>query len=87
MNSGARHNNERADKPKTAEFREIQRDTNRKFMQTIGEDMFRQLENLAEEKGVRVQTLLRAVIIPEWVKRYEVARSGAARTQAGSNRI
>ncbi len=87
MDSGACSNNERAKRPKTAELVENQRDTNRKFMQTIGEDMFKQLEILAEEKGVGVQTLLRAVIIPEWVRHHEVARSTAARTQAGSNRI
>jgi hypothetical protein len=37
-------------------------------MQTIGDEMFKELEKIANEKGVRVQTLLRAVIIPEWVQ-------------------
>jgi hypothetical protein len=37
-------------------------------MQTIGEEMFNELERISNEKGIRVQTLLRAVIIPEWVK-------------------
>jgi hypothetical protein len=38
-------------------------------MQTIGDEMFKELEEIANEKGIRVQTLLRAVIIPEWVQR------------------
>jgi hypothetical protein len=44
-------------------------DFTHKFMQTVGDEMFTMLEKFAEEKGIRVQTLLRAVIIPEWMKR------------------
>jgi len=38
-------------------------------MQTIGEEMFNELERISDEKGIRVQTLLRAIIIPEWAQR------------------
>jgi len=31
--------------------------------------MFKELEEIANEKGIRVQTLVRAVIIPEWVQK------------------
>src|SRR5713101_7979633 len=48
-------------------------DTNHKFMQTIGEVMFSELERISNEKGIRVQTLLRAVIIPEWVQRRKLS--------------
>jgi hypothetical protein len=48
---------------------QIDLDVNHKFMQTIGEEMFKELERIADEKGIRIQTLLRAVIIPEWVER------------------
>ena len=44
-------------------------DLKHKFMQTIGDEMFKELERIADEKGIRVQTLLRAVIIPEWVQK------------------
>jgi hypothetical protein len=44
-------------------------DVNHKFMQTIGGEMFKELERIADEKGIRVQELLRAVIIPEWVQK------------------
>jgi hypothetical protein len=50
-------------------------DSNHKFMQTIGEEMFNELERISNEKGIRVQTLLRAVIIPEWVQRQMVSRN------------
>src|SRR5437667_2237544 len=33
-----------------------------------GDEMFLELEKIADEKGIRVQTLLRAVVIPEWVQ-------------------
>jgi hypothetical protein len=38
-------------------------------MQTVGDEMFKELEEIASEKGIGVQTLLRAVIIPEWVQK------------------
>jgi hypothetical protein len=43
-------------------------DLKHKFMQTIGDEMFVELEKIADEKGIRVQTLLRAIVIPEWVQ-------------------
>ena len=58
----------RGRKPGRTEF-----DTNHKFMQTIGEEMFSELERISDEKGIRVQTLLRAVIIPEWVQRQKLS--------------
>jgi len=44
-------------------------------MQTIGDEMFEELEKIATEKGIRVQTLLRAVIIPEWVQRKRLSKN------------
>jgi uncharacterized protein YbaP (TraB family) len=44
-------------------------DLKHKFMQTIGDETFKELEKIASEKGIRVQTLLRAVIIPEWAQK------------------
>src|SRR6266852_9947544 len=58
----------RGRKPGHTEF-----DSNHKFMQTIGEDMFNELERISRKKGIRVQTLLRAVIIPEWVQRQKLS--------------
>ena len=50
-------------------------DSNHKFMQTIGDEMFDELGRISREKGIRVQTLLRAVIIPEWVERQMLSRN------------
>jgi hypothetical protein len=63
---------------KTIEFRRStpghrEFDLQHKFMQTIGEEMFAILEKFADEKGIRVQTLLRAVIIPEWLHREKLS--------------
>src|SRR5712692_11464584 len=59
---------------RTKQFRrskpdQTESDLKHKFMQTIGDEMFIELEKIADEKGIRVQTLLRAVVIPEWVQR------------------
>jgi hypothetical protein len=59
---------------KTKQFRRskpgrTESDLKHKFMQTIGDEMFIELEKIADEKGIRIQTLLRAVVIPEWVQR------------------
>src|SRR5213594_4259346 len=59
---------------KTNQFRrskpgQTEPDLKHKFMQTIGDEMFKELEEIANEKGIRVQTLVRAVIIPEWVQK------------------
>jgi uncharacterized protein YbaP (TraB family) len=66
-------------------------DTNHKFMQTIGAEMFKELEKIASEKGIRVQTLLRAVIIPEWVQRQRLSKNtrwnpNEAQTSIGERR-
>lgn len=40
-----------------------------KFMQSIDEAIFSQLRAEAEKRGITVQELIRAVIIPEWLKK------------------
>ncbi len=40
-----------------------------KFMLSVGVENFRLLVNEAEQRGISVQELLRAVIIPDWVDR------------------
>ena len=47
-----------------------------KFMLSVGLENFRLLENAAVQRGISVQELLRAVIIPDWVQKAagEIAR-------------
>ena len=60
-------------------------DPKHKFMQTIGDEMFKELEEIADEKGIRVQTLLRAVIIPEWVQRKQLSKDSRLNPTKGSD--
>jgi hypothetical protein len=76
---------------KTKQFRQgkpgqTESDLKHKFMQTIGDEMFIELEKIADEKGIRVQTLLRAIVIPEWVQRKGLSdpRSNPTGAQASS---
>lgn len=41
--------------------------TGRKFMQTLDDYIFRELETIADARGVTIQGLIRAVIIPDWI--------------------
>lgn len=42
-----------------------------KFMQTLNDPMFTELEKIAKKKGITVQELIRAVIVPDWVEKLE----------------
>ena len=70
LSSYRKTNRVRGRRPSRTEF-----DANHKFMQTIGDEMFNELERISREKGIRVQTLLRAVIIPEWVQGQRLSRN------------
>ncbi len=39
----------------------------RKFMQTLDDQVYRELGKFAEQRGVTIQGLIRAVIVPEWI--------------------
>jgi len=39
-----------------------------KFMQTVEQTVYDELNRIAQERGITLQELLRAIIIPEWVK-------------------
>ncbi|MCA2003979.1 MAG: hypothetical protein LDL06_04355 [Candidatus Nitrosotenuis sp.] len=40
----------------------------KKFLQTLDESVYAKLEKAAKKKGITVQELLRAVIIPNWLE-------------------
>jgi len=44
-----------------------------KFMASVTEDTFNVLLGEAKSRGISVQELLRAVIIPDWVRRVRMA--------------
>ena len=39
-----------------------------KFMQTLDERVHKRLEEMAQKRGITIQELIRAVIIPEWLE-------------------
>ncbi len=41
---------------------------NRKFMQSLGGDVYQELEGMAKERGITMQELIRAIVIPEWLR-------------------
>jgi len=36
-------------------------------MQTLDDTIYKELEKLAKRRGISIQELIRAVIVPEWV--------------------
>ena len=38
-----------------------------KFMQTLDDLIYRELEKIAKRRGITIQELIRAVIVPEWI--------------------
>ncbi len=38
-----------------------------KFMQTLDDIIYRELEKVAKKRGITIQELIRAVIVPEWI--------------------
>lgn len=38
-----------------------------KFMQTLEDEIYKQLNEIANKRGISIQELIRAVIIPEWL--------------------
>ena len=46
----------------------------RKFMQTLDDHVYKELAKFADQRGVTIQGLIRAVIVPEWVNSQEDRR-------------
>ena len=55
----------------------------RKFMQTLDDHVHRELGKFAEQRGVTIQGLIRAVIVPEWISSQEDGR----RLMVGSQQL
>jgi len=47
-----------------------------KFTQTLNDHSYKDLERLAKQRGITVQELIRAVIIPEWVNEQRESDKG-----------
>ena len=40
-------------------------------MQTLDQEIYERLQEIANARGIKVQELIRAVIIPEWLRERE----------------
>jgi hypothetical protein len=49
---------------------------NSKFMQSLDASVYSELKGLAKQKGVSVQELIRALIIPDWIRSEGKKRRG-----------
>ena len=50
---------------------------NRKFMQSVSDKTMRRLEREGKNRGdIPIQEVLRAVIIPEWIRREKAKKNG-----------
>jgi len=50
-----------------------------KFMQSLDSQVYIELSRLAKEKGVSVQELIRALIIPDWIRRRDNQKAKKSR--------
>ena len=53
-----------------------------KFMQTLDDLIYRELEKIAKRRGITIQELIRAVIVPEWIH----GLNGVEGRDSGSNK-
>lgn len=44
-----------------------------KFMQSLSDETYKKLDTIANDKGINIQELIRAVIIPEWLEKHNVS--------------
>jgi hypothetical protein len=49
-----------------------------KFMQSLDPMVYTELRKIAKERGITMQELIRAVIVPDWMRKDESTRSGGS---------
>ena len=42
-----------------------------KFMQSLSKEIYEKLSKIAMKRGIKIQELIRSVIIPEWLEQKE----------------
>jgi len=42
-----------------------------KFMQSLGQETYDKLIEIARKKGIKIQELIRVIVIPEWFEQKE----------------
>ncbi len=49
-------------------------------MQSLDPQIYAQLRKMAKDRGITMQELIRAVIVPDWMKKASGPQKGGART-------
>jgi len=57
-----------------------------KFMQSLDPQVYAELRKIAKERGITMQELIRAVIVPDWMGKDE-SKDGAGRSPRRSRTI
>jgi len=50
-----------------------------KFMQSLDPQVYSELKRVARDKGVSVQELIRALIIPDWIRTQDNSEKGSSK--------
>ena len=60
-----------------------------KFMQSLDPQVYTDLTKIAKQRGISMQELIRAVIVPDWMKKLEDGsrKSGTSRTGRHTRRL
>ena len=58
-----------------------------KFMQSLGDSAYTKLRKIADDRDITVQELIRAIVIPDWLKLAEAQNGGNAQSERHRKRI
>jgi hypothetical protein len=58
-----------------------------KFMQSLGDAAYSKLRKIANERDITVQELIRAIVIPDWLKTAEKNNGSDTQTERHRKRI
>jgi hypothetical protein len=58
-----------------------------KFMQSLGDSAYTRLRKIADDRDITVQELIRAIVIPDWLKMAEKHNGGQSQSERHRKRI
>ena|SRR6267143_1054970 len=58
-----------------------------KFMQSLGDFAYTKLRKIADDRDITVQELIRAIVIPDWLKFAEAQNGGSSQSERRRKRI
>ena len=58
-----------------------------KFMQSLGDAAYTRLRKIADDRDITVQELIRAIVIPDWLKLAELHDGGSSQSERHRKRV